>query len=716
MTDPSRATNYIDFMGGLNYYVKPEYASSMELQTVLADYKRNYENGRISAQEYVDFLVELREAVVIEKPDGLDNASYFLNYQVQYMYMRYFMWNFTGRQNDIQGEGDPFNGNWISGIPFIDEWHLGTQDNLSEDMLNNKGRNTYFFLPLILGLIGMIFHAKKDLKSFYVTLVLFLFTGLAIIVYLNQSMYQVRERDYAYVGSFLVFAMWIGMGVYAIYEGIKDSISVKTARILSLTVCFAAVPLLMAFQNWDDHDRSGKYSALTSAKKYLDSCLPDALIFTIGDNDTFPLWYLQEVEGYRTDVRVVCTSLLATDWYMDDMKKKAWDSDPVPSTLTHDKYTYGTRDALWFADKERVLQRTGGKSSLPDTLDLKDWMEWVASDKKITQEQMRNDHWEHTFPTKFIRIPVNKEAVLKNGVVPQRDADKIVDEIVIEINSSLVYKNRMFMLDIINANNWERPIYFSGGAFGDDDYIWMKDYLQLDGCAFRLLPIKTEPENRRDPFDMGRVDPDRGYEILKKWDWRNSGNPDMYYDVETRRNSVGYRSNVTRVAEALTKAGDYKRAEEILDLGMEKMPLDLYGHYSMIEPFVNGYYEVGQVDKAQNLLDRVILKYQDEIDFYKALNIDERRASYSDIIAAVERYRSLVESAIFYEDDKMVQKHKDVFNQYVLEFTQFYSPEETIGGSSREEIPTSELDNIFQEATDNTVTEDIIETNPQDTP
>nr|WP_238568073.1 DUF2723 domain-containing protein [Nonlabens ulvanivorans] len=560
MTDPSRATNYIDFMGGLNYYVKPEYASSMELQTVLADYKRNYENGRISAQEYVDFLVELREAVVIEKPDGLDNASYFLNYQVQYMYMRYFMWNFTGRQNDIQGEGDPFNGNWISGIPFIDEWHLGTQDNLSEDMLNNKGRNTYFFLPLILGLIGMIFHAKKDLKSFYVTLVLFLFTGLAIIVYLNQSMYQVRERDYAYVGSFLVFAMWIGMGVYAIYEGIKDFISVKTARILSLTVCFAAVPLLMAFQNWDDHDRSGKYSALTSAKKYLDSCLPDALIFTIGDNDTFPLWYLQEVEGYRTDVRVVCTSLLATDWYMDDMKKKAWDSDPVPSTLTHDKYTYGTRDALWFADKERVLQRTGGKSSLPDTLDLKDWMEWVASDKKITQEQMRNDHWEHTFPTKFIRIPVNKEAVLKNGVVPQRDADKIVDEIVIEINSSLVYKNRMFMLDIINANNWERPIYFSGGAFGDDDYIWMKDYLQLDGCAFRLLPIKTEPENRRDPFDMGRVDPDRGYEILKKWDWGgNSGNPDMYYDVETRRNSVGYRSNVTRVAEALTKAGDYKR-------------------------------------------------------------------------------------------------------------------------------------------------------------
>lgn len=716
MTDASRASNYIDFMGGLNYYVKPEYASSTELQTVLADYKRNYQNGRIDAQEYVDFLLELREAVVIEKPDGLDNASYFLNFQVQYMYMRYFMWNFAGKQNDIQGEGGVMNGNWLSGIPPVDEWRLGTQENLSEDMVHNKGRNTYFLLPLILGLIGMVFHAKKDIKSFYATLVLFLFTGLAIIVYLNQSMYQVRERDYAYVGSFLVFAMWIGMGVYAIYEGIKDMMSAKIARALSLAVCFMAVPFLMAFQNWDDHDRSGKYTALSSAKKYLDSCLPNALIFTIGDNDTFPLWYLQEVEGYRTDVRVICTSLLATDWYMDDMKKKAWDSEPVPSNLTHDKYTYGTRDALWFADKERVLQRTGGKSVLPDTLDLKDWMEWVASDKKITQEQMRNELWEHTFPTKFIRIPVNKEAVLKNGVVPEQDADLIVDEIIIEINSSLVYKNRMLMLDILNANNWERPIYFSGGAFGDDDYIWMKDYLQLDGCAFRLLPIKTEPENKRDPFDMGRVDANHGYDILKNWDWGNSGDPDMYHDVETRRNSVGYRSNITRVAEALTKAGDFKRAEEILDLGMEKMPLDIFGHYSMIEPFVNGYYEVGQTDKARDLLDRVILKYQDEIDFYKALDLEERRANYPDIIAAVERYRSLVESAIFYEDDMMVQKHKDVFNQYVLEFTQFYNAEETIGGNGREQFSNGALDNIFQEALQNAENDSILELNLEEAP
>lgn len=720
MTDPSRASNYINFMGGLNYTIKPEYATNKELIGLLSDYERNFNSGRMEADEYISFLQDLQNMeggiINIQKPDGIDNARYFMNYQVQYMYLRYFMWNFTGRQNDIQGEGGKFNGNWLSGIPFIDEWHLGTQDNLSEDMLNNKARNTYFFLPLILGLIGMIFHAKKDLKSFYVTLTLFLFTGLAIIVYLNQSMYQVRERDYAYVGSFLVFGMWIGIGAYSVYEGIKGFLNAKTARALSLVACFVAVPFLMAFQNWDDHDRSGKYTALASAKKYLDSCLPNALIFTIGDNDTFPLWYLQEVEGYRTDVRVVCTSLLATDWYMDDMKKKAWDSEPVPSTLTHDKYSYGTRDALWFADKERVLQRTGGKSTLPDTLDIKDWMEWVASENKITQEQMRNDHWEHTFPTKYVRIPVNKEAVLKNGVVPEKDANLIVDEIVIEINSSLVYKNRMFMLDIINANNWERPIYFSGGAFGDEDYIWMKDYLQLDGCAFRLLPIKTDFGNSRNPFNMGRVDPLHGYEIIKNWDWGNSGDPDMYHDVETRRNSIGYRNNLSRVAAALTEIGENAKAEEILDLGMEKMPLEIFENYSMISEFVNAYYKNNNRDKARDLAQRVIAKFQDEIDHYKMLTYEERGANIDNIGAAISRYNEIIEIAIMHEDDALVQQEAATYDDYVKEFPKIFGDDFLINKGVSIENPGSDMDNIFKEAADNTETEDLIESNPQDAP
>lgn len=699
MSDTSRSKEYIDFMGGLNYTVTERFKDNQELMSLLSDNQRQFERGRIDAAEYAKTLTslqnirdddgELLEVLKIEKPTLAQNISFFANYQVNYMYVRYFMWNFTGRQNDEQGMWDRFNGNWLSGIPFIDAMHIGTQDKLSSDMLNNPARNVYFFLPLILGLIGAVFHATRDVKSFYVTLVLFLFTGLAIIVYLNQSMFQVRERDYAYVGSFLVFAMWIGLGVYSVFEGLRGLLKTNAARAVAIAGCFLAVPLLMGFQNWDDHDRSGKYTALANAKKYLDSCLPNALIFTIGDNDTFPLWYLQEVEGYRTDVRVVCTSLLATDWYMDDMKKQAWDSEPVPSTLSHDKYKFGTRDALWYADKDRLRDKLSNPNLVfPDTMQLKDWMSWAASEEPVTLEEMRSGHIEHTFPTKFITIPVNKENVLKNGVVPQKDKDKIVDEITINVNTNLIYKNRMLMLDILLANNWKRPIYFSGGAFADDEYLWMKEYLQLDGCAYRLLPIKYKAKNPRDPFEMGRVDPDYAYNTIKKWDWGNSGDPHMYHDVETRRNSVGFRSNITRAAEALTLIGDKKKAEELLDLGMEKMPLEIFGHYTGLEGFVTGYYEVDKKEKARKLLDGVIKKYQEELDHYKALTSNEQSVIRMDIISAVERYRSLVRVPIYYEDDKTVTKHLNIFNNYVKAFPTYYAKEEllNVDGTTQMEL------------------------------
>ena len=722
MTDPSRASNYIEFMGGLDYTIKKGYENNQELLSVLDDYERRLQRGTIDTEEYVEVLMSLREAVEIDKPSFANNMNYMANYQVSYMYMRYFMWNFVGKQNDVQGEWDSYDGNWLSGIRFIDEAHLGTQDELSDDMLNNKGRNTYFFLPLILGILGAVFHARKDAKSFYVTLVLFLFTGLAILFYLNQSMFQVRERDYAYVGSFLVFSMWVGMGVYAIYEMLRDLMKSRIALIVSLTVCFAAAPLLMGYQNWDDHDRSDKYTALASAKKYLDSCLPNALIFTIGDNDTFPLWYAQEVEGYRTDVRVVCTSLLSTDWYMDDMKKKAWDSEPVPSTLTHSKYKYGTRDALYYGDKERIQQRMQDLNQdpnyvFPDTMQLDQWMEWVASDNKITQEQMRNEHYEHTFPTKSIIIPVNKEAVLKNGVVPQKDADKIVDEIVINIKGNAIYKNRLFMLDIINANNWERPIYFSGGAFSDEDYIWMKDYLQLDGCAYRLLPIKTTPEDPRDPFDMGRIDPDYAYQVIKNWEWGNGGSSDIYHDVETRRNSVGYRSNVTRAAEALMKDGQLKKAEEILDIGIVNMPLEHYGNYSMLEPFISGYYELNKQEKARDLLNKVIAKYQNELNHYNALSIEEQDSNYLRIATAISRYNSITEVPLFYEDQEMIDKHVDTYNSYFEPFIRFMNDAYYIRkkGETRGEIfPDSSSEMELRDLLDNSV--DNVTTSQQEVP
>src|SRR5690606_15475598 len=283
----------------------------------------------------------------------------------------------------------------------------------------------------------------------------------------------------------------------------------------------------------------------------LESCAPNAILFTIGDNDTFPHWYAQEIEGIRRAVRVVNTRLFQTDWYIDQMKRKAYDSDTIPSQLTHEQYRYGTRDYI----AENVITQ--------DTISIKDFMEFVSSENPRTKLKFALQHEgrdtsmypptmlnSNYFPTRNVKFPVDKASVLKNGIVKEKDADKIVDNIVIEIKGGAIYKNRLLMLDIIANNNWERPIYFTGGSYGDDDYIWMKDYLQLDGLCYKLVPIKT-PVDRANPFDMGRLDTDLMYDMVMSWNWGNSGNPNIYHDVETRKNGITYRGNLARLMEQL---------------------------------------------------------------------------------------------------------------------------------------------------------------------
>lgn len=338
--------NYMKFTSPLEFSVKEEYNEEQELLQVVSEFRAAFNAGKVDLEDYDKFLKSYGEYLNIEKPSTLDNLSFMIEYQFGYMYWRYLMWNFVGRQNDNQGEYDLKDGNWLSGISFIDNFRLSKQENLPADWKNNKGRNTYFFLPFLLGLLGIFFHAKRDLKSFYVLLSLFLFTGLALKIYLNERPFEVRERDYALVGSFYVFAIWVGFGVYAIFDFLKSYLQSKTAVPVTIVTCLLASPVLMAYQNWDDHDRSGKYTAVTDAKAYLDSCDKNAILFTIGDNDTFPLWYAQEIEGYRTDVRIVNTSLLMTDWYIDSMKKKAYESDPVPLSFNHNDYVDGKRDYL----------------------------------------------------------------------------------------------------------------------------------------------------------------------------------------------------------------------------------------------------------------------------------------------------------------------------------------------------------------------------------
>ena len=669
MWSGEHAENYMIYSGPLEFSIKSEYKMQNEFRSLVANFRSSVAKGEIDYEGYHDFLRTYGRYLDIEKPSLIDNIYYLLDYQIGYMYWRYFMWNFSGRQDDIQGKMD-MHGNWISGINFIDEYLLGiTQDNLPSDVLNNKARNTYYLLPLLLGLIGLFFVFSKDKKVFWTMLVFFLFTGIAIQVYTNVRPFEPRERDYSLVGSFYVFALWIGIGVFALFDKVQIHIKSKLlAPVISL-FCLVAVPGILLSQNWDDHDRSNRKTAHAMAVNYLESCAPNAIIFTIGDNDTFPLWYAQEIEGIRTDVRVVCTSLLSADWYIDQMKRKAYNSEPVPSKLTHDKYKWGTRD---YIIKEVVTK---------DTLDIVQFLDFISSDDDRTKYgyvleqqgyqtngQRKQDLNANYAPTEFVRIPVNKQAVLRNGVVAAKDAEKIVDYIDIKIKDQAIYKNRMIMLDIIAQNNWERPIYFSGGAFGDEDYIWMKDYLQLDGFAYKLVPIKTALD-KNNLYDMGRIDSEKMYELVKDWEWGNSGNPDVYHDVETRRNSLTFRGHMARLIEKLINEEQLEKAEEIADLAMQKMPVDIFGYYVYLEPFIGAYYETEADDKSRALYKEVVVKYQESLNYFSGVSDENKEKHIQSIYFDIERYKSLVDTISIYEDEVFVKAEMEIFNGFLRLFT-----------------------------------------------
>src|SRR5690554_3390145 len=585
-TDGSHPVNYMKYAGVPDFRLNPRHDYTEELyyeyeidvdslseeeyfqasqmlrqndQEYISQFKAGYERGRFDEEDYHNFLRQMRDKIIVEKPGFGANLKFMFEYQFGYMFGRYLMWNFAGRQNDIQGKGDLQNGNWLSGIKFIDEMRLGNQSELTSDMLNNKGRNVYFMLPLLFALIGIVFHAQKDWKSFYVLLVLFLFMGLALKVFFNERPFEPRERDYAVVGAFFAFAMWIAFGVYAIYNFISQKLKHKMAGYGVIALSLLAVPVLMASQNWDDHDRSGKDTALVQAKAYMDSLDENAIIFTVGDNDTFPLWYLQEVEGYRTDVRVVCTALLVTEWYIDQMKRKTYLSEGLPISFNHDQYSGNKLDVSFL--------RTRTDQRIP--IDL--FLEFIRSDDPSTYVTAQNGHKKHTFPTNKIRIPVNRENVLKSGTVTEKDQDKILPYIDVDIKANALVIHTLIMFDIVAQNNWQRPVYFSGGAFDDENYLWMKDYLQLEGMVFKLVPVKTPFARQGGTVDMGRIDTDKMYDMImekeyengarKGWFWGAMGSDDIYHDVETRRNVFNYRMQFARLIEELLNEGKNDKAK-----------------------------------------------------------------------------------------------------------------------------------------------------------
>jgi hypothetical protein len=669
MWSASSAENYMRYYGRLDFSINPRYQGDTELRNAVAQFKQMSNEGEIETSQYVDFLKNFAEYIEVKPPTLGQNLSYLIDFQFNYMYWRYFFWNFVGRQNDEQGRFNA-NGEWLSGIPFIDSIRLGNQSNLPDDLLNNKARNTYFFLPLLLGLVGFYFHAKRQWKHFYVLLVYFLFTGLAIQFYTNPTIFQPRERDYSLVGSFFIFSIWVGFGALALFDLIATATKQRTLKVAlsTTTLCLLAVPLLMAFENWDDHDRYNRQTARSTAMAYLDSCAEDqgALLFTIGDNDTFPLWYMQEIEGYRTDVRVVNSSLLATDWYIDQMKRKAYESEPIPSQLTHNQYRFGTRDVLYYQPVPELAE---------ERWPLSKFMDWVSSGKPETKLSylMRqqgvdmSDFKEEQldivyYPTNKIRVPVDKNAVLESGLVAAKDAEMIVDYIDIDLPKSALPKNRLLMLDMLNTNNWKRPIYFSGGSLDSGEYLYMKDYLQLDGLVYKLVPIYTEDSGA---FDMGRIDTDLMYEIVMDWEWGNSDDPSVYIDPQTRAQGISFRSNMARLVEQLIVDEQFEKAENIIDLAVEKMPLKAFRYYAFVEPFIQGYYAVSAVDKAQKLATELLTLYLDHLAYYTTLNAEESYRRIEEIYSDLEATRRVLDLSTESNDEDFVAPFTEEYNGYI---------------------------------------------------
>ncbi len=586
-----------------------------------------------------------------KKPNFFQNLKFMFSYQFGYMYGRYFMWNFVGRQNDEQGRLDIHNGNWISGIPFIDAHIVGPQYNLPRDIKNNAGRNTYFFLPLILGLIGVFFHLKKDPNNFYVLLLFFAFTGLAIIFYTNPKPFEPRERDYAVVGSFYVFAIWIGFGVASIFDTLKDKFNPKTLSIGIGVMTLLAVPVLMGFQNWDDHDRSDKYTARLNAQAYLESCDENAILYTIGDNDTFPLWYMQEVEGVRTDIKAVNSSLFATDWYIDQMKRKTYKADPIPSQLTHKDYKYGSLDAAYYVPAYEEFKDS--------VMDIKYFMDWIQSKKEYTfYEGVK------IYPTNKLRIPVNKENVLKYGIVAQEDADLILPYIDFTISENAIGKQSIMMLDVLANFEWKRPIYFTGGSFDPMEFIWLKDYLQLEGLTYKLVPIRT-PEDES-VVAMGRINTSKMYEHVQKWDWGTITKEGLYLDSESRRNSINFRNNLYNLAKAFFAEGKKDKAVEMLELSLEKFPTSKFGNSPILVEYANLFYKMGEKERGRSLSEELITLYQERLEYYSRFSDEFFGNIYEEFELNAFMYKEIVLSTFGdYEEQDYAKKAQETYAGYI---------------------------------------------------
>ncbi|MDQ6889917.1 MAG: DUF2723 domain-containing protein [Bacteroidota bacterium] len=545
-----------------------------------------------------------------DKPTMADNISFFISYQFNWMYWRYFMWNFAGKQNDIQGVdmGNVRDGNWLTGISFWDNARLGDQSKMPDSIKHNKAHNTLFCLPFILGILGLIYQYKKDKQDTLVVGLLFFFTGFAISIYLNQAGNQPRERDYAYVGSFYAFAMWIGIGVLYVKELFEKFMKGNMANYAAAGLCLLAVPVLMASQEWNDHDRSRKVLARDLATDYLQSCAPNAILITFGDNDTYPLWYAQEVQGIRRDVRVINSSLLGTDWYINQLRYKVNQSDPIDVLWTPDQILGSKRDAIYF-----YPDAPGAKVDQSKPMDLYTMLKDYAGSDDPTRMAQNGDDYLNIFPTKKVEIAVDTNLVRRNGTVNANDS--VVNEVTFDIPKSALGKNETAILNIMAANKWKRPIYFTSPY----DELGFQQYLRTDGLTYRFVPVKNSEVNRDWAYNV----------MMNKFVFGNADKPGVYYDEENRRHLNTIRMQYAQVGNNLADHGrkdDAKRMLEKCDKMMlqENFPYGLVSRRQQQDQisgqFLLAAYKAGDTVLAKKVSDALRKDIEQQVTYFNSLS------------------------------------------------------------------------------------------------
>lgn len=553
-------------------------------------------------QRHVDYYKDMMGLSDTSFPGFFDNFGFFVKYQTGLMYMRYFMWNFVGRQNEEQGQGSLYEGQWLSGIKPIDALMLGDQTNLPPSIVESNSYNRFFFLPLIIGLLGAVWHFRRNPKDAGIVGLLFFFTGLAIVLYLNQKPLEPRERDYAYVGSFYAFAIWIGLGVLFIKEWLVKKLNPKTAAIGATVLALAAAPTLMAVQGWDDHDRSSKMLAHDIAVSYLESCAPNAILFTYGDNDTYPLWYAQEVEGIRPDIRLVNLSLFDTDWYINNLKRKVHESEALPISMSESKYVSGVRDVMYYQDYK-----------IAEAVELKQIVDLLLSDSDSDKLALGDGSKANFIPTKRFKMTINPAEIIKTGTVAAADSAKIAPMMEWQYNKNYVTKGTLAMLDILAHNNWERPIYFCS-TVPSDQFNGLDNYLYSEGLALRLLPLKHENLNT-DGDQSINLEPMYNH-VMNKFKWGNIKNA-HYLDIQSADDISIFNNIFNSLTAGLIKAGRMEDAKKVMRRYDEVMPTKIYGIRSMMgmPAMAQNLYTIGETEKANKLIQKSADYIQKEITY-----------------------------------------------------------------------------------------------------